>query len=438
MKTFSVLTLGCKVNYYDSQAVIKVMVDDGYKLVDFCDVADVYIVNTCSVTNLSDKKSRQMLHRARKMNPDAVVVAMGCYAQSESSEIIKKKIADLVIGTNNRKDILHLIGEYLNSKNCESENFLTDTRRYDFFEEMPVQNSCERVRAFIKIQEGCDEFCSYCIIPFTRGKSRSRDFDDILNQVKNLCDKGFKEIVLTGINVSAYGRDLKGDRGLVDLLAKLDEVKNLKRIRLSSVEPNLITDNFLNAIKPLRKLCPHFHMSLQSGCDDILRAMNRKYTTHDYFCAVQKLEDCFENVCLTTDVIVGFPGESEENFLETCEFVKKVGFAKVHVFPFSPRKNTRASRMPDKVNSQVKKLRTKILASISEKLSVDYMQKFVGKKLSLLVEEKTQSGLYVGHTDNYIKVFFDPVSDEVNLVNEFVDVCITDINDVGCSIGKIV
>lgn len=430
MKTFAVITLGCKVNYYDSEAVIKLLTDANYKFVDSNESADIYIINTCSVTNLSDRKSRQMLHRARKKNKNAIIIAMGCYAQISSNEIIKSGLADLIVGTNNRKEILDLIKKHDTDKKNATQ---FDLRHEKKFEEMDTTNKNDRVRAFIKIQEGCNEFCSYCIIPYARGKSRSRNFYKIYEQAKNLCENGFKEIILTGINVSAYGKDLDSDFNLSDIIEKLHEIKNLERIRLSSIEPNLINDEFLTKIKSLPKLCPHFHMSLQNGSDKILHAMNRKYTSKEYFAATEKLKNIFENISLTTDIIVGFPGETDNDFKQTCDFAKQIGFSKIHVFPFSPRKNTRAYNFSNKIDGSVKKIRTAELISLSQELSNQYIKKFIGKKLSLLVEEKSNNK-FIGYTENYIKV---ATKNHHNLINKIVEVNITGVNN-NYALGKII
>lgn len=413
MKTFAITTLGCKVNYYDSESVIKLLTDSGYKFVNFDDIADIYIINTCSVTNLSDRKSRQILHRARKKNKNAIIIAMGCYAQSNPDNLIKTKTADLIIGTNNRKDILKLIEQY--EKNKVASKKILDVRQEFFFEEMQILNKNDRCRAFIKIQEGCNEFCSYCIIPYTRGKSRSRNLNKIYDEAKNLCQSGFKEIVLTGINVSAYGKDLENDLDLADVIEKLHEIKNLERIRLSSVEPNLINDSFISKIKLFPKLCPHFHMSLQSGSNKILHAMNRKYTTIQYFEAVQKLKNTFENVSITTDIITGFPGETDEDFQQTYDFAKQIGFSKIHVFPYSPRKNTRAYNFSNTIDSAVKKIRSTKLIELSEKLANEYIKSFISKTLPTLIEEK-ENGKYTGYTNNYIKVFIESNEDLINKI----------------------
>lgn len=425
MKTFTVITLGCKVNYYDSEAVIKLLSDAGYKFVDADELADIYIINTCSVTNLSDRKSRQMLHRARKKNKNALIIAMGCYAQVSASKISLD--ADIIIGTNNRKDILLLIEKFFEQKFHEIK--ISDVRNENIFEEMQISDSINRVRSFIKIQDGCDEFCSYCIIPYTRGKSRSRNFYKIFEQAQELCANGFKEIVLTGINISAYGENSDFDLG--DVIEKLHSIKSLKRIRLSSVEPNLISDEFLAKIKFLPKLCPHFHMSLQSGSDKILRAMNRKYTTQEYFIATEKLKKMYENVSLTTDVIVGFPDETDKDFLDTCNFVEQIGFSKIHVFPFSSRANTRADNFSNKIDGSTKKNRSKKLISLSKKLSTQYTKKFLKQNLPVLIEKKLHDE-YIGYTDNYIKVSLKSDSD---LINQIVDVTIIDIGKDG-AIGK--
>ena len=389
---FSILTLGCKVNYYDSNVVKKMLEGNNFDYVDFNnDVADIYIVNTCSVTNLSDRKSRQMLNKARKKNPNAIILAMGCYSQVNSKKILELKLADIVIGSDDKKNILELIKKYIAKKNFDFE--IKDVRKKEIFDdnynfETESFNTDERVRAFIKIQDGCDNFCSYCIIPFTRGKSRSRDLNNIYFEAKKICGAGFKEIVLTGINISAYGNDFENKIDLVDVIEKLSEIKNLERIRLSSIEPNIISKNFVDRIKKNNKLCPHFHMSLQSGSNKILTDMNRKYDREKYFEAINLLKNNFKNVCLTTDIIVGFPGENEKDFFDTCDFVNKIRFAKVHVFPFSERKNTRAINFKNKVPGEIKKIRVKKLIELSEKLEHEYIKSFLGRELNVLVEKK--------------------------------------------------
>ena len=438
---FSILTLGCKVNYYDSNTVKKMLEENNFNYVDFDDdLADIYIINTCSVTNLSDRKSRQMLSKARKKNPNAIILAMGCYSQVNSKQILDLKLADIVIGSDDKKNILELIKKYMAQKNFDFE--VKDVREKKNFDdnynyEIRNFNADERVRAFIKIQDGCDYFCSYCIIPFTRGKSRSRDLNNIYLEAQKICDAGFKEIVLTGINVSAYGNDFENKIGLADVIEKLSEIKNLARIRLSSIEPNIIDKNFVDRTKKNNKLCPHFHMSLQSGSNKILSAMNRKYNREKYFEAVKLLKNNFRNVCLTTDVIVGFPGENENDFLDTFDFVNKIKFAKVHVFPFSERKNTRAINFKNKVSSEIKKIRVKKLIELSENLEHEYIKSFLGKELNVLLEKKINSGRkekYFGYSDNYLKIFVESKDD---LVNKIVKVKLTDINK-NYGFGKII
>ncbi len=438
---FSILTLGCKVNYYDSNIVKKILEENNFDYVDFDDdVADIYIINTCSVTNLSDRKSRQMLNKARKKNPNAIILAMGCYSQVNSKQILELKLADIVIGSDDKKNILELIKKYIAQKDLDFK--IKDVRKKKIFDdnynyEIKNFNADERVRAFIKIQDGCDYFCSYCIIPFTRGKSRSRDLNNIYFEVQKICDAGFKEIVLTGINVSAYGNDFENKIGLADVIEKLGEIKNLARIRLSSIEPNIINKNFVDRAKKNSKLCPHFHMSLQSGSDKILSAMNRKYDREKYFEAVKLLKNNFKNVCLTTDVIVGFPGENENDFLDTFDFVNKIKFAKVHVFPFSERKNTCAINFKNKVSSEIKKTRVKKLIELSENLEHEYIKSFLGKELNVLIEKKINNSReekYFGYSDNYLKIF---VENKGDLVNKIIKVKLTDINK-NYGFGKII
>lgn len=436
---FSILTLGCKVNYYDSSIVKKNLEENNFEFVDFDkETADIYIVNTCSVTNLSDRKSRQMLSKARKKNPNAIILAMGCYSQVNSKKILDLKLADITVGSDDKKNILTLLKKYIAGE--KSDFAINDLRQKKIFDDESETKKFDlgkRIRAFIKIQDGCDFFCSYCIIPFTRGKARSRDLNNIYLEAQKLCKAGFKEIVLTGINVSMYGNDFKNKINFVDVIEKLCEIKNLERIRLSSIEPNLINKLFVDRIKKSNKLCPHFHMSLQSGSNKILLAMNRKYNKEKYLEAVNLLRDNFKNVCLTTDIIVGFPGETGNDFLETCDFVEKIKFAKVHVFPFSERKNTRAVNFKNKVSEKIKKLRAKKLIDISNRLEKEYLKKFLGHELNILCEKKILDNgteKYFGYTENYLKVL---VASKDNLINQILKVKITGI-DKNYALGKVI
>ena len=436
---FSILTLGCKVNQYDSNMVKQMLEENNFKFVDFNkDIADIYIINTCSVTNLSDRKSRQMMSRARKKNPNAIILAMGCYSQVNAKKILDLKLADIAIGSDSKKNILELLRKYIDKKKYALE--INDVRNKKIFDdelEIKKIDLGQKVRAFIKIQDGCDFFCSYCIIPFTRGKSRSRDINNICLEAEKLCKAGFKEIVLTGINVSAYGNDLEKKINLADVIEKLCKIKNLGRMRLSSIEPNLINKIFVARMSKLDRLCPHFHMSLQSGSNKILLAMNRKYDKKKYLEAVDLLRNNFKNLCLTTDIIVGFPGETENDFLETCDFVEKIKFAKVHVFPFSERKNTRAANFKNKVAENIKKIRAKKLINISDKLEKEYLKKFLGRELNILCEKKILANgtkKYFGYTENYLKVL---VESEDDLINQILKIKLIDI-DKNFGIAKII
>lgn len=415
MRTVAMTTLGCKVNSYDTQVLLELFLARGYKSVDFSDVADVYVINTCAVTNLADKKSRQMAGRARKANPDGIVVAMGCATQASAGKYAECGV-DIVVGTTNRASIVDLVEEFENKQIVAiSDKILHDNT----FEASQSDFAGERTRAFLKIQEGCSNFCTYCVIPLVRGRSRSRNFDDILAQAQAFAHAGYKEIVVAGIHVASYGNDLEG-HNLIDALEKISEIDGIKRVRLSSVEPMVVTDQFCEFLQKNPKFCEHLHLSLQSGSDTILKAMNRKYDTQAFFEAVAKLKDVAPKINLTTDIIAGFPGETETDHKETMEFAKKIGFSKLHVFPYAAKDKTPAARMPGQIGKEIKTARVKELLELSDILEEKYYQNFLGQVMSVLVEEKDKNGFWAGKTANYIQMNFS-VSD-AELENEIVQV----------------
>ncbi len=413
MKSIALHNLGCKVNGYEMDVMQQILKENGYKIVPFDETADIYIINTCTVTNIADQKSRQMLHRAKKKNPDAVVVAVGCYVQTGEDKIAMDPAIDLAVGNNRKKDIAVILEKYLEER--EKDKTLQKTAVIDInqtkeYEEMtlPVEASAwtrEHTRAYVKIQDGCNQFCSYCIIPYARGRVRSRMEEDILTEVSGIVKMGCQEIVLTGIHISSYGVD-RGKAELLQLLYKLNEVEGLHRIRLGSLEPAIITEEFVQKISTFQKLCPHFHMSLQSGCDETLRRMNRHYTTREYLEKVEMLRKYFDRPAITTDVIVGFPGETEEEFLCTEAFLEKVRFYEMHIFKYSKRQGTRAAVMEQQVPDSVKTQRSNRLIRLEQWMSKEYRQSFMGEDIEVLLEEQKEidGNFYqIGHTKQYIK-----------------------------------
>lgn len=403
-KYIATYTLGCKVNQYDTEAVVEQFKAEGYEEVAFDEVADVYLVNTCTVTHLSDRKCRQMLRKTKKLNPDSVLVAMGCYAQA-AGEKIKEDVSevDIIIGTNKRSEILKLVEEYHN--NQETYNYVSNIMDVEEFEELQISNMGEHTRVYLKIQEGCNNYCTYCIIPYVRGKIRSRKLENVVQEAQRLVEAGFKEIILTGIHVLAYGKDL-GNVTLLDAIKKVHDIEGVERIRLSSIEPVAITDEFLEAIRELPKLCHHFHLSLQSGSETVLKRMNRKYTAQEYKESVQRLRGVWHDVAITTDIIVGFPGETDEEFKETVDFVKEIGFAQVHLFPYSKREGTAAARMKNQIDSPIKDERMKVLKQVTLKSQDAFLDEHIGKEVEVLFE-KAEEGMAQGYTSNYMKVEVD-------------------------------
>ena len=423
MRKAALQNLGCKVNAYETEAMQKMLEDAGYEIVPFTETADVYVVNTCSVTNMADRKSRQMLHKAKKNNPDSIVVATGCYVQTSEQEVLDDLSVDIVIGNNRKHELVGLIEEYRNNASCDMVDDINDGK-HDF-EELFIDQTAEHTRAFIKVQDGCNQFCSYCIIPYARGRVRSRKFENVVSEVKRLAANGFKEVVLTGIHLSSYGVDFEENIGLLDLIKAVNDVDGIERIRLGSLEPKIVTEELASELSKLKKICPHFHLSLQSGCDATLKRMNRKYTTQEYESGCEMLRKYFEHPAITTDVIVGFPGESEEEFLQTKEYLERIHFYEMHIFKYSKRKGTRASVMPDQVPEQTKTKRSEQLISLGHDMSAEFRKYYIGKTDEVLFEEKTVIGdkeYFIGYTKEYVKVAKDT---EENLENQIISGRIT-------------
>ena len=396
--------LGCKVNAYEKEAMGQLLEANGYEIVPFEEEADVYLINTCSVTNMADRKSRQMLHRARKKNPKAVIVAAGCYVQASAEEILKNGDADLIIGNNQKNRLPELLAAYRKEEGAwESVIDIAHTKEY---EELTLEKTAEHTRAFIKIQDGCNQFCSYCIIPFTRGRIRSRKPEDIRSELVRLAQAGYREAVLTGIHLSSYGKDFEEPVSLLDIIRLASGVDGIERIRLGSLEPRIVTEEFVREISAMKKVCPHFHLSLQSGCDATLRRMNRHYTTEEYARCCGLLRKYYSHPAITTDVIVGFPGETEEEFCETMTFLKKIGFYEMHVFKYSRRQGTKAAAMADQVPEELKTERSRIALSLEAELSADFRRYYTGKTEEILLEEvhETETGSFMtGFTREYVK-----------------------------------
>lgn len=396
-------TLGCKVNQYETEAMTEIFEKAGYEVVDFEEEADVYVINTCTVTNLSDRKSRQMIRRAKRKNQDSIVIVAGCYAQTSPDEVSEIEGVNMVVGTKDRGKIIEYLKELKSSG--DRRNFVGDIMRTREFEELGVDVYKERTRAFIKIQEGCSQFCTYCIIPYARGPVRSRSEENILKEITGLARSGYKEIVLTGIHVASYGKDIK-TTSLIDIIRKVHEVEGIERIRLGSIEPTTVTEDFVEAIKEMEKLCPQFHISLQSGCDSTLKRMNRRYTTKEYLSSVRLLRDNLKDVAITTDVMVGFPEETDEEFDETYRFLEEVFFSSMHVFKYSRRRGTPAASYPGQVSPQKKEERSRRLIDLASNMTLKYNRSFIDRVLPVLFEQKikTKEGFMEGLTPNYIRV----------------------------------
>lgn len=407
-KTVAPLTLGCKVNQYETDGMIELLKEAGMTAVSFEEKADVYLINTCSVTNMADKKSRQMIHRAKKLNPDAVVIAAGCYVQAAKDKLMEDDRISIIIGNNKKKDIVRILEDYLQAG--VTDEGMLDISAEKEYEPLTINSTLEHTRAYVKIQDGCNQFCSYCIIPYVRGRIRSRDIASIIEEVERLALTGVKEIVLTGIHISSYGKDKENEVGLADVIDAISKIESIKRIRLGSLEPSIITDEFIDRIVDNGKVCPHFHLSLQSGCNTVLKRMNRKYTCEEYFEKCEMLRKAFDRPALTTDVIVGFPGETEEEFRETVDYLTKLNLYEMHIFKFSPRQGTVAAGMKDQVAPEIKNQRSDVLLALSERNKQAYEASFRGENLDVLVEEKVRregKDGYRGHTERYMDIFVE-------------------------------
>lgn len=405
MKKAALHNLGCKVNAYETEAMQHLLEEAGYEIVPFTQKADVYVINTCSVTNMADRKSRQMLHKAKKNNPDSIVVAAGCYVQTSEKEVLNDLSVDIVIGNDRKHDLVRLLEEYsLDSVNDTVDDI--NDGKHDF-EELFIDQTKEHTRAFIKVQDGCNQFCSYCIIPYARGRVRSRRFENVIAEVEKLAANGFKEVVLTGIHLSSYGVDFEEATGLLELIQAVNAVNGIERIRLGSLEPKIVTEHFASELSKLDKICPHFHLSLQSGCDATLKRMNRKYTTKEYERGCELLRKYFVHPAITTDVIVGFPGETDEEFEQTKAYLEHIHFYEMHIFKYSKRKGTRAAVMPDQIDEQIKAARSEKLIALGHDMSKEFRKFYIGKNEEALFEEKAVIGdkeYFVGYTKEYVKV----------------------------------
>lgn len=421
-KKVAFCSLGCKVNQYETNAMAQKFVANGYKIVEFDEYADVYIVNTCTVTNIADRKSRQMLRRAKEINKDATLVACGCYAQVAKEELKKIPEIDLIIGNNEKNDIISIIENHIAQKG--TEDIVSDVMYKLDYVELGTTTYTEKTRAVIKIQDGCDRFCSYCLIPYARGHIRSRKIENVIEEIKKVVEEGINEVVITGIHIASYGRDFKGENiGLIDLLEEINKIKGLHRIRLGSIEPTIITEEFVKRLSKLDKICDHFHLSLQSGCTETLKRMNRRYTTEEFKEVTKRLRTKFPNAALTTDIIVGFPGETEEEFNMTYEFLKEIAFYKMHVFKYSQRKGTKAAVMPNQIDGKVKEERSKKLIELSNENEYNYNKKYIGREVEVLFEEREAEYLK-GHTTNYIVVKHK--TDKDDLINKIAKVRVSE------------
>ena len=424
MKKAALHNLGCKVNAYETEAMQQLLEENGYEIVPFQEGADVYIINTCTVTNMADRKSRQMLHRARKMNPDAVVVAAGCYVQAQAEKQVIDPCIDIVLGNNKKQDLLTALQAYEEAHGDLRE--VIDINHTKEYENLHLTKQGEHTRAYIKVQDGCNQFCSYCIIPYARGRVRSRAKEDVVAEVTDLAKNGYQEVVLTGIHLSSYGIDFENEDNLLSLIRAVHEIEGIKRIRLGSLEPRIITEEFVQAIAALPKMCPHFHLSLQSGCNETLKRMNRRYTSEEFYEKCEILRKYFEKPALTTDVIVGFPQETEEEFETTYEFLKKICFYETHIFKYSKREGTKAAVMQGQIPEQIKAKRSARLIELGEKNRRAYEESFLGKTVEVLVEEKSDVNgkeMWTGHTKEYMKIALES---EKNLQNCILNVQIKD------------
>ena len=425
MKKVAFYTLGCKVNQYETEAMLEMFKKDGYTQVESEEFADVYVINTCTVTHMSDRKSRQYIRRMKKKKPDAIIAVVGCYSQVSPEEILEIEEVNLVMGTNERRQIVEEIKKLDASKKAST---VDDIMKVRAFEEIEINQTNGRTRAFMKIQDGCDRFCTYCIIPYARGgRVRSRDLESVINEANKLANNGYKEIVLTGIHVASYGKDVKdADTNLLTVIKAIDKIEGVERIRLSSVEPLLMTDEFIDTVAKMPKVCPHFHLSLQSGCDETLKRMNRRYTTKEYKDIVDKLRQKMPNVAITTDVIVGFPGETNNEFSQTYEFLRDIELSQMHVFKYSPRKGTPAADMENQIDPQMKQMRSDKLIALNKQNFTNFAKKFEGQEFNVLFEQNIGENKYEGLTPNYIRVI---VESEEDIQGKILKTKINDVKD---------
>ena len=411
MKTAAFYTLGCKVNQYETEAMSEIFSKNGYKIADFNEVCDVYVINTCTVTSIGDRKSRQMIRRAKHLNPNSIVAVVGCYSQVSPGEVAKIEGVNIILGTKDRKNLCEIADKMLAEK--ENQKKVTDVEnalKNREYEELEIKEYAEKTRAFVKIEDGCNEFCTYCIIPFARGPVRSRKLENIVKEVEFLAQKGFCEVVLTGIHLASYGKDLK-NVSLSDVICAVAEVPGISRIRLGSLEPRILTEEFIQKIADTKKVCNHFHISLQSGCDETLKRMNRKYTTAEYENSVKLLRRYFDNPAIATDIMVGFPGETDEEFEKSLAFMEKIAFADAHVFSYSNRKGTKADVMENQIDPKVKEVRHKAMEGTVARLKNEYLESMAGKNLSVLFEQEISDGVYEGTAENYAKVIMKSGAD---------------------------
>ena len=443
-KSVAATTLGCTVNQAETDSMLDMLSAAGADIVDFEEKADIYIVNTCSVTNIADKKSRQMLHRAKKRNPESIVIAAGCYVQSAKELLEQDESVDIVISNNKKKDITDIVNDYINVRKNEGGDAPADGEKKEYFVDISKETEYEEMgghvpvghtRAYVKIQDGCNQFCSYCIIPYVRGRIRSRSEEAVIAEVTELAESGIKEVVLTGIHISSYGKDKNNEGALIDLIDAISKIKGIKRIRLGSLEPGIITEDFVRRVSANKKVCPHFHLSLQSGCNTILKRMNRKYTREQYFEKCEMLREAYDAPALTTDVIVGFPGETDEEFEETVQYLTELNLYEMHIFKYSPRKGTVAAAMKDQVSPEVKNKRSDVLLELAERGKKAYEAKYEGAELEVLVEEvlHREDGTYLrGHTERYMDILIKAgdIPMPESFVNSFVYVRYTQNGDI--------
>lgn len=424
MKKVAFITLGCKVNQYETNAMTQQFIQNGYEIIEPNKKADIYVINTCTVTNMSDRKSRQMLRRAKEKNKQAIVVACGCYVQVAKEEVKKIEEIDLIIGNNEKKDIVEITEKYIKERKKSEE--IQDVMQQKQYVELGETTYTDKTRAVIKVQDGCDRFCSYCIIPYARGRVRSRNPKIVIEEIEKIAKQGIQEVVITGIHVASYGKDFKENYRLIDLLEQINKTNGIKRIRLGSIEPLLITKEFLERLSKLKKICHQFHLSLQSGCNETLQRMNRKYTTEQFKQIVENIRKTYKDAILTTDIIVGFPQESEEEFEKTYQFLQEIKFYKMHIFKYSPRQGTKAQQMKGQIDSKIKEKRSRDLIELSNKNQEEYNKKYIGKEVEVLFEEE-KNGFYQGHTKNYI---LSLIKSEQNIQNKILKAkCIKAEND---------